>query len=476
MSTFSDKFRETLSASDISIGELSAQSGVSTAMLYKIQSGKRLPDSLETLTMLLDRLHCGLPGKQELVQEYLIEKIGFARYASFQAMKTMLANFAPPIANPLPSLTPDAFVPGPVIHGERNINLFLQQLLLQEFQRPGGTVQMFLALRFYPCFSAVFQLLEGCSNEFGTLTHLFCLEDTASAESILHNMTIFRDVLPMMSRTSHYDPRYCYLPKPNDGTVPYPYYVITSQGVLLIDDVFGSALFFSDANVRDEFYLRFCRLEKNFTPCLHAGEASMETYFHGFHQILGQHCGSLASVTVIGAIPCILPCADMETVLPYAPEGLLQQPELMQIAQEYFDGAAAGGYETFYTLAGLEHVIQTGQIMELQGDFIPRIQQEHILSWLEEFLRRCKTGLIVPRLFKTDLIPVTTHFSMVLRESELMLYCESSHRNTVFSNLAENTLAIVAQHYVACAELLGAVYSPEESIRLTEQIIKKYTH
>lgn len=474
MSTFSDKFRDTVLNSGVSVTELAEQSGVSAAMLYKIQTGKRLPDSLETLKALLELLHCALPRKRELIREYLITKVGFCRYNSIQALKSMLKDFTPPIECTMVEPYREFVVPDPVIHGEGNVNAAIQQLLLFETQMSGGSAQLFLDLRFRHSFSAIAQILGRCREDFGTLTHLFCLKATASEESVHNNMIIFRDVLPMMSRMPHYDPRYCYLPEPNDGTVPYPYYLITSQGVLLIDESFSSALFLEDGRVRQQFYNRFCALSENFASCLRAGKASMETYFSGFHQLIGQHGNSDARVEIIVAVPCFLPCADISTACTYLPEEFLQRPDIMGIAQEYFEGAAFGGYETFYTLGGLEHVINTGEMMELQGDFVPRIKREHVLAWLEEFLRRARAGMIVPRVFKTDFIPVSTHFSMVLRDSELMLYCESGERNTVFSNLAENTMAIVVRDYVAYAEMLGDVYSVEESIALTEQVLKKY--
>ena len=51
---------------------------------------------------------------------------------------------------------------------------------------------------------------------------------------------------------------------------------------------------------------------------------------------------------------------------------MLGSEEMLKIAGEYFQGAAIGGYETFFSAEGMEHLLETGELMELQGDFMPR--------------------------------------------------------------------------------------------------------
>ena len=474
MSFFSDKFRDAVTISGIPVASIAEQSGISSAMLYKIQSGARLPDSVETLTRLLDILHCSLPLKRTLIQEYLICRIGYHHYSSFQELKAMLSAFTTrPLTAPILSYDPAADIP-PVTTGESNVNAVVQQLLDMETRRPGGAIHMFVDLRYQHGFTCLGQSLSRCHEEFGQVRHLFCLKATANDEAILHNMKIFRAVLPQMMTMSHYDPLYCYLPDPNDGTVPFPYFIITSFGVLLLSSSFSSAVFLKDPAIRRQYLREFRLMQENFSPCMEPSEGNMETYFHGFHEIVGRHTPGLTRPVIIAAIPCILPCVSMEAAMRYLPQEMLSDPQVQAISQEYFGGAMIGGYETFFTLEGLEHVIRTGEIMELQGSFVPRARQEDILDAVEEFLRRAKTGLLVPKIFKTNLIPVDTRFSMTLNGKALMLYCEAERRSAVYTNLAETTLSSVVADYVASAKLLGDVYTPQESILLMEKVFRKY--
>ena len=474
MSFFSDKFREAVSASTISVAEIAEECGISPALLYKIQSGARLPDSAETLNRLLDAIHCSLPQRRLLTREYLVCRIGNHRYECLQEFKSMLSAFVtPPLLATEVRYDPEKLPPASIM-GEGNVHAAIQQLLEMETALPGGQIRLFLNLSFSSVFASLCQALSHCHPDFGAAVHLFCLKSSTAPDAVLENLKVFRAVLPQMARLRHYVPRYCYLPDPNDGTVPFPYFIVTSQGVLLLSSDGVSAAFIRDEEVRKLFLLEFRRMDENFNHCMEPRQSGMEAYFHGFHKIVGRHDPASHRPVIIGALPCILPCVDPEAAISKLPPEILQNQELMAIAGKYFQGAAIGGYETFFTAEGMEQLLNTGQIMELQGDFVPRVSREMLFDAFDEFLRRVKAGLIVPHMFKTALIPVSTRFSATLRGKELMLYCEASRREAVFTTLAENTLAVVTADYVATAELLGDVHSPEESVAIMEGILRKY--
>lgn len=473
MSFFSEKLREAVANSGMSIASISELSGISSAMLYKIQSGNRLPESLEKLNTLLDVLHCSLPAKRQIIKEYMVCRIGYHQYHSFGELKAMLSQFTAvlEVASPI-SYDENIPIP-PVTVGENNVNMLIQRLIDVETQKENGSIGMFVDLQYEHCFRCLSQSLSHAREDFGFVTHLFCLKATASDEAILHNMKIFRSVLPQMVSMGHYEPMYCYLPDSNDGTVPFPYFIITTGGVLLISGELDSCVYLTDPSVRQLFVQRFILMKENFSPCMQSGNPSMETYFYGFHEIIGRHNLKQKAV-ILASLPCVLPCISAEQAMSYLPAEMLQDQRLQSIAAEYFVGAATNGYETFFTLEGLEHLINTGEIMELQGEFVPRAKQEDILEGLEEFVRRCRSGIITPHVFKTNMIPADTRFSMTLNGKNLMLYCEASCRNTVFVNFAESTMATVVTEYVANAELLGDVFTPEESLSLVEKTLRKY--
>lgn len=474
MSFFSEKFREAVSLSAISVAEIAEECGISAALLYKIQSGTRLPDSVETLNRLLDAVHCSLPMRRQLIKEFMICRIGKHRYECLQEFKAMLSAFVtPPLLATEVRYDPEKLPPATIM-GEGNVAAAIQQLLEMEAARPRGQIRLFLDLSFSAAFASLCQALSHCHPEFGAAVHLFCLRSSGAPDVILENMKVFRAVLPQMARLKHYVPRYCYLPSPNDGTVPFPYFIITSQGVLLLSSDCISAAFIRDEEIRKLFDLEFRRMDENFNHCMEPRESGMEAYFHGFHQIVGRHDPTSHKPVIIGALPCVLPCVSPEAAIGSLPPEMLQNEEMMAIAEEYFKGAAIGGYETFFSAEGFEHLMKTGELMELQGDFVPRVPRDMLLDAFDEFLRRAKAGLIVPHMFKASLIPVTTRFSCTLRGKELMLYCESAQREAVFTTLAENTLAYAAADFVATAELLGDVHSPEESIIIMENLLRKY--
>lgn len=473
MSLFSNNLKQAIEKCGVPIREIAQRCGLSAAMLYKIQSGTRIPDSLDTLNRLLDAALCALPVRRELVREYQIERIGELRHQCFHEFKRMLADM-----NRIQPLTAkrlirhDMEVPT-VISGLSNVNAVVQSLLEAEAMQPGGSVQMMVPLSYPYCFECLNQVLAGCHPEFGQVTHLFCFLDTATDMAMLHNMRAIRTVLPRMLTMDHYSPKYSYLSDPDNGAVPFPHHIITSSGVLLISSGFQNAVFLSDPAIREKYLGEFHRISRQFVPIMNGGNASMETYFHAFYSIISRHAKSIPP-TIIAPKPCVLPCLGREAVAAYAPPGLLDRADLAQIIELYFSRSGADGYATFFTLEGLTDLLETGVIMELTGDNVPPLSRADSILAVKRALDWAKSGKLVMHVFREDVFQGTSSFSLSLYDTQLLTFCDIPSRQAVFADITEMTLARTVKSYVSQAEILGDVYSTEDSIALVEQTLRRY--
>ena len=81
MSIFSEQLRAAIEESNVAIADLAEQTGLSISMLYKIQSGARQVDSMETLETLLDGISCSISQRKGLLSSYVIEKVGSIRFS-----------------------------------------------------------------------------------------------------------------------------------------------------------------------------------------------------------------------------------------------------------------------------------------------------------------------------------------------------------------------------------------------------------
>lgn len=474
MSAFSEQMKTMINQCGVPVGQLAEQTGISASMLYKIQSGTRLPDNIDTLNRLLRCMACAEPQRRELIRAYQVERIGVRRYECFQTMKSMLADLAS-----IPPLMPERAIHHVVeipsaVTGGGNVNAVVQTLLEREAMRPGGQVNMMVPLRYGYCFECLSQVLRSCSPEFRGINHLFCLRASATDDARLYNMRVIRTVLPRMLTMEHYEPRYCYLDDPDNGTVPFPFFILTSQGVLLLDGDFESAAFLAEPAIRSLYQRNFDILRQRFVPIMHTSSGGVSDYFRIYWEIISPLREKPLAPIVISAAPSILACISRETAAKYLPAQLLTGADAAVISDVFYSMSGQYGYVTFFTLEGAEQLIETGVIAEMQGPGIPRLSREDVLQALEELVRRARQGTVVPYLFRQDVFHSTFRFCMGLYESKLFSVCEIPQRQSVFADITEATLAHVVRDYADNALLLGDVCSPEESIEALELLLRRY--
>ncbi len=472
MSDFSERLKAAITKSGVPVSRIARQSGLSQSMLYKIQSGTRLPDSPETLERLLSAMACALPERNSLLREYQVERIGTNRYRSFQELKGMLADMTEVLPIAPMGLTRTTGELPQIITGSANVNAAVQAVLGTETARPQGHMELMVPLRYGYCFESLSQALADCDDSFSGCCHLFCLQASGTDEARLHNMQALRQVLPRITLMEHYDPRYCYLPDPDNGTVLFPYFIITSGGVLMLDSTFQNATFCRETGVRDLYLKKFNVLRKQFSPILHRGGGDIVSYLSAFQALVAgpEHPRPVA----MSSNPSILACIRPELAAKYFPPEALRLPQVWKAVEQFYRYSGEMGNETFFTMEGLEQLIETGVLTEIQGSGIPRISREDVLDALGELVRRSRQGNMTPYMFRENVFSGTFRFCMGLYDTKLFSICEQPQGQAVFADISEATLAYVLGDYAKCALELGDVYSPQETIALLEKTLRQY--
>ena len=471
MTAFSEKMKAAIEQCGVPVGFLAERSGMSASLLYKIQRGARLPDSLDTLNRLIEAMACSIEERTELTQAYKIERIGIRRYESFQELKGLLADIvelSPTIREPMT----DAGTKLPrIINGPRNVNAAVLTLLEREVRRDGGQIDMTTPVRYHYGLECVSKVLANRAPGFRCIRHLFCLKSSGTDEALLYNMTAIRALLPRMLNLERYDPWYSYLPNPDDRTVPFPFFILTSEGVLLLDSILHSAVFLDEPEIMTLFRRNVEQMTHRVTPVMRTGKGTIRNYITAHAKIIARAKKRPVPVSV-AAQPSILPCLRQEAVAKYVPPELLQDDEMAAGIAEFFQGSARDGYVTFFTMDGLRHLIFQGKIMEMIGPDIPVFDREDILDALEELIRRAKTGSIVPYMFREEVFRGFTRISLGLYGTVLFVCCDIPSRSLVFNDITEATLARVLKDYSENALQLGDVFSPEETIRILEHEVR----
>ena len=474
MSRFSEKLKEAVEGCGLSVGELAARTGMSASVLYKFQSGSRMPDSLQTLFRLLDVMVCSAPQSRELIQSYQIERIGTDRYLCFQALKGLLEDIAwdlnPPVET-MPRAYP-AEIPS-AVRGGGNVNAVVRMILEQETRVAGGSIVIQAPLSYSFLMEALNQTLPGCHPEFGSVRHRFHLRANATGEALLYNMESIRIVLPKMFTRKHYDPFYCYLDDPDDGTAVFPYYILTLSGVLLLSSDFQNAVFIEDPLMVSAFRREVELVSKAYRPILHSSPGTFQSYIFS-HQAIRHEVGTEVRPVSLAYQPSVLPYMGVERAFKYLPESIRSSKEIRAMAEFFFQNAEANGHTVFCSLEGVRYLMETGRIMEMLGPGIPTFSREDIRFALEQMVARARAGIVEIHLFRQDIFQGTARISMGLYGSKLFTCCDMPERGAVFADATEATLCHVVRDYLENAETLGDVFSAEESIGLLESVLREY--
>ena len=475
MSIFSEQLRAAIEESNVAIADLAEQTGLSISMLYKIQSGARQVDSMETLETLLDGISCSISQRKGLLSSYVIEKVGSIRFSCFQELKGFINDIGELVPDIRKLTAPDTLELPNAINGSKNVNAAIATLVNREALRDGGRINMMVPLNHGYCLDCVTQAVSGSVSGFRGVIHLFCLKSSRTDDALLYNMKAIRVMLPRMLNVPKYDIRYGYIADPDDTATLFPFYIITSDGVLLMNRMLTSAVFIDDPGSCELYRNSFRTISGQFRPVMHTGSGTIEDILATHHQMVSGFKKHPVVISM-GAQPSVLPCLSPDRAINYLPAGASKNPDTMSAMETFFRRSSSTEFITFFTTDGLHHMFETGEVLELIGPQAPRFSRKDILDALEGLIRRAKQGTAFPYLFRENVFPSKSRITFGLYGTKICVVCEIPSRNEVFVDVTEATLARVVKDYADNALLLGDVFSIEETIRILEhelQIFRK---
>ena len=472
MSIFAEQLKQAIEESGISIAALSAMSGLSASLLYKYQSGTRLPDSLETLERLLDLIACPLARKRDLLQLYRSERIGDIRFVCFQEMKDMLADMANCITVPPDGAAPVGGEIPSVVTGGSNVNMAVRLVMERESAREDGFIDMLIPVKYSFCMELLSQVSQSCHPKFRGVRHLFSLQATVTDVALLDNMRTIRQMLPKLMTLERYDPRYCYTPDTDNGAIPFPYMMVTSSGVLLLSGDRQSAVYLRDPEIVRLYQQMFRQMLPRYTPVMQQSEASLQSYAALFRSIMDD-VGQSVHPVLLGATPCVLPCISFETIQRIAPAEELKW-NYHEAYDLFLDITSKCSYTTFFTKEGFCSFLETGVFHDVPGARLSPLTREDRIMTVKRMLQQARDGHIKPYLFRMDIFRGTSCITLALYGTKLLTICEMPRRDNLFLDVREATLSHILRGYIDNVQLLGDVYPVSETIEILEAELQKY--
>lgn len=472
MSHFAELLRAAIEKSGVPVADIAISSGISTALLYKYQQGKRMPDSVDRLKAVLQAARCSVGARNELIREYHFAKLGATKYRCFDELKGLISDFSTrPQMKTIINLSEDMEIPH-VIRGGMNVAAALLCFMKRETALPGGQIHAIMPLDYRRGMECFREALKDCSPEFHRITHLFTLREGASDDATLHNVVSLRTALPAMLFMERYEPRYCYEPATEVKTELFPNVVITTDGVMLLSEDYESALYTADSEVREAFFRGFVRLQSNYAPVMNTGSATLERYLREYMSISDDSLFRQKPL-VFTSGPILMSCLRPEAVSRYLGELHVDVSVLSPAVERFLTTSASGGYITIFSMEGLREVYQRGILVEMPGIPFPKIQKKDFLDALEELLRRSEQGTIVPHALRIPLFSNDFLVSIGIYGNQMKIYCEASNYTGQMAGILEPVLGDLARSYASYGEELGDFYSVEETMDMLRHFLRE---
>lgn len=464
MSVFSEQLNKCVEESSFSKNALISASRVNRSTFFQCLSGKRLPTE-EHFEALIHALQLGPGDEARLRKLYQIAQIGESVYENRQRAQKCLET----LAGLSGDLTPQIHQFQGVTHlttqraplqGENQVFQELCHLVRAEMFLPEPRIDLFLPLENNTFFEYLKLLYRNTEEKTVRLRQLVQFAQK-KGEKTKNSLEFFDSILYFLaSNCTGYEAHYYYTEADFADTVGvlYPYSIITSTGVLLLNESMDRALFSTTPAIIDA-----CRSQ--FENAL-SKTKQFYTLYQGREQVvnfaLEQWNGGYSGYQYFSS-PCFGAYLTWELMDKYCPGG---QETLFE---EYYNCVQTGDcYVSFCTERGLLRFAQDGKMGEYPISLVPILEPVDRKELLEVMLHRAPENTRL-YLVDEDKLPVSDEFIFsVTNGKRIFSYRKGLPQMRIFCFTEQNLLEVFMEFFSSLPE--SDFVRPQEEL---EQVLRQ---
>lgn len=381
MTQFSDKCKKLLHENGSNVYQLSLSASLERTTLQRMTTGKRLPH-IEFVKSFCRALRISQFEENELIKLYKIEMMGEAAYHNEEAIIQLLQRLKALEKNNYQECI--ASVDYESIELSSNVSrqghdtrLMLHFVLAKEFAyKENGAVYTNIPVTcssFIPALETIHQRLKTRIS----IWHLiyFRMNNAATSE----NLDALTHVLPFfLSDILDYQVFYHYsrITKNEQMHQLFPYYVITSQHVLLLSDDLSSSILLSDPDIVEQYRQEFLRIVQLSKPLFYRAQTLSDAFdLNTINNTLPCEFGALHFQ------PCCVKLRTRQSFIDAAESCL--PPEFSSLAESFWDNSVeqiASSYHTFFSKDGLDNFCKTGKYYGQAAAFSLHLLSPNVLK------------------------------------------------------------------------------------------------
>ncbi len=226
-------------------------------------------------------------------------------------------------------------------------------------------------------------------------------------------LEILERVLPLALTAATRYHSYFYYNKYEVVATPFPYYLITAAGVLLISENYETACLLSSREMLEHFRYFFRQAAEQCSPLLQVQQNIFE--------ILQTYAETVekSSYYTFMRQPCLGKLYTPELIEKKIRQGIPFREKLVEESKKRFSELAetTGDYYTFFTEEGLREFLDTGVICDIPREAIDVLSMEERIFLLEKFRDAVADDSITGRMISDEqlVLPAYLSFSVSAR-------------------------------------------------------------
>ena len=468
MSEFSEKIKEVIKKSNLTMPYLSEMCGLSVPNLYKICQGKRLPKEKDKIIALIEALQCPKSEEISLIKKYQIELLGKNEYCCLETVRELLSKVGRKEHVGMyyygKAMDPDINV----LLGKTECIRYVQQMLMQETEEnPGGIVKIIGGENNdYLLESIRFVFM----NSETVCRHIVRLDSKSVPESDLRNIRLVASILPSALCGSSYCPFYFYeygKVKNNKIQLFHSTVILRNKVILLLDDYDKAVILKSSEQIELMNQVFDSYLEDSIPMVRH-----VDDLYHWQKLIGKMETENRKRVPyVLESMACTMSVMDESFIQNHVAE---HTPEAEQALKKYMDEITAirKDREVCYsTKSGLFDFAATGRIEYIPEKLYTPLtvgERIEILEKMKESWQENNKYYIL----NDSRFSVSDHlFVAAISESENIIGYYTGQERFSACLLDEKGIASWIYQFLRYLEDSDLVLSHEETIQLVDQVI-----
>lgn len=482
MSKFSEKCRQYLNYSGMSVYQFSRISGLERTTLHRMVTGARLP-AQEFVKEFCSYVRINAQEAQELMELYYEEKVGSLKYQNRKYIKTLLEHIAELEENPAYQYARKSSLPRPFGTDQSfdlpvytSISLQTQSLVYQVLEEAfactnGEPIYTNVPAGYSHFFNSLYSLYYQYQKEMPVVHLMTFLANPQADAHLNYNLEKLYHILPMaLSPFSGYVPYYTYSKCTiSDLTyILWPYYLVTSTYVLELSPDLDTAILHRDAPIVNLYRRRLEATKEEMHPLIQytfSPEASINFY--------REHIQRFGHPTyTLEASPCILWLMPPDEIQAIA-AATVQVQNLESDIDTLFMDLAPSLSSALFSEQGLTYFCSTGKLPGQIASYFPAIPPAKRKECLTYCLTQAESGGNHIRLIRPS-IKTPLHVYIELCGSHSVLFAQLNPCAPLrFCLIRESSITEAFYDFFASAQESGIVLSQKQTIKVLREFIEQ---